>query len=271
MLAFADGAADVLVCTTIIESGLDIPNANTIVIDRADTLGLAQLYQLRGRVGRSSRRRLRLPPLPAARAAERRGAQAAPGDLQRVGARCRLPDRPVRPRDPRRREHPRRRAVGPHGGRRVRPLLAAAGRRGRGEQGAARGPRAGPREARRGARPAGRRPSPRRLRPRRGPEARALPPARAGPDDGRHRRVPPGGQPTGSGRCQSRSPGWSRSPSSGWRRRPPASRRSRARTASSSSASVRGSAGRRRCASCHQSVAASGRRRSGCRASVPAT
>jgi transcription-repair coupling factor (superfamily II helicase) len=56
MIDFADGAADVLVCTTIIESGLDIPNANTIIIDRADTLGLAQLYQLRGRVGRSSRR-----------------------------------------------------------------------------------------------------------------------------------------------------------------------------------------------------------------------
>jgi transcription-repair coupling factor (superfamily II helicase) len=56
MLAFAEGEADVLVCTTIIESGLDIPNANTIIIDRADTLGLAQLYQLRGRVGRSSRR-----------------------------------------------------------------------------------------------------------------------------------------------------------------------------------------------------------------------
>ncbi|HEY6057700.1 MAG TPA: transcription-repair coupling factor [Candidatus Limnocylindrales bacterium] len=56
MVAFATGQADVLVCTTIIESGLDIPNANTIVIDRADTLGLAQLYQLRGRVGRSSRR-----------------------------------------------------------------------------------------------------------------------------------------------------------------------------------------------------------------------
>ena len=56
MIAFASGEADVLVCTTIIESGLDIPNANTIVIDRADTLGLAQLYQLRGRVGRSSRR-----------------------------------------------------------------------------------------------------------------------------------------------------------------------------------------------------------------------
>ncbi|HYI23702.1 MAG TPA: transcription-repair coupling factor, partial [Candidatus Limnocylindrales bacterium] len=56
MMAFARGEYDVLVCTTIIESGLDIPNANTIVIDRADALGLAQLYQLRGRVGRSSRR-----------------------------------------------------------------------------------------------------------------------------------------------------------------------------------------------------------------------
>jgi transcription-repair coupling factor (superfamily II helicase) len=56
MIAFARGEHDVLVCTTIIESGLDIPNANTIVIDRADALGLAQLYQLRGRVGRSSRR-----------------------------------------------------------------------------------------------------------------------------------------------------------------------------------------------------------------------
>jgi transcription-repair coupling factor (superfamily II helicase) len=56
MLSFARGESDVLVSTTIIESGLDIPNANTIVIDRADALGLAQLYQLRGRVGRSSRR-----------------------------------------------------------------------------------------------------------------------------------------------------------------------------------------------------------------------
>ncbi|MBM4433953.1 MAG: transcription-repair coupling factor, partial [Chloroflexi bacterium] len=54
MVAFADGDFDVLVCTTIIESGLDIPNVNTIVIDRAGQLGLAQLYQLRGRVGRST-------------------------------------------------------------------------------------------------------------------------------------------------------------------------------------------------------------------------
>ncbi|HEY8178387.1 MAG TPA: transcription-repair coupling factor, partial [Candidatus Limnocylindria bacterium] len=56
MLDFDAGRFDVLVCTTIIESGLDIPNVNTIVISRADTFGLAQLYQLRGRVGRSDRR-----------------------------------------------------------------------------------------------------------------------------------------------------------------------------------------------------------------------
>ena len=52
MKRFVDGDADVLVSTTIIESGLDIPNANTIIIDRADRFGLADLYQLRGRVGR---------------------------------------------------------------------------------------------------------------------------------------------------------------------------------------------------------------------------
>ncbi|MDP9184313.1 MAG: transcription-repair coupling factor, partial [Actinomycetota bacterium] len=56
MLRFWEREADVLVCTTIIESGLDVPNANTLVVDRADLLGLAQLYQLRGRVGRSSER-----------------------------------------------------------------------------------------------------------------------------------------------------------------------------------------------------------------------
>ncbi|MBL75822.1 MAG: transcription-repair coupling factor [Chloroflexi bacterium] len=53
---FSEGDADVLVCTTIIESGLDIPNANTLIIENADRLGLAQLYQLRGRIGRRSER-----------------------------------------------------------------------------------------------------------------------------------------------------------------------------------------------------------------------
>jgi transcription-repair coupling factor (superfamily II helicase) len=53
MQRFVAGKIDVLICTTIIESGLDIPNANTIIIDRADRFGLADLYQLRGRVGRA--------------------------------------------------------------------------------------------------------------------------------------------------------------------------------------------------------------------------
>jgi len=68
---FTDGSIDLLLSTTIIESGLDIPNANTLIIDRADTFGLAQLYQLRGRVGRAANRayayffrhRKRLPTL----------------------------------------------------------------------------------------------------------------------------------------------------------------------------------------------------------------
>jgi transcription-repair coupling factor (superfamily II helicase) len=56
MLDFVDFKADVLVATTIIENGIDIPRANTIIINRADNYGLSQLYQLRGRVGRSNRR-----------------------------------------------------------------------------------------------------------------------------------------------------------------------------------------------------------------------
>jgi transcription-repair coupling factor (superfamily II helicase) len=56
MEQFSAGEIDVLLTTTIIESGLDIPNANTLIVDRADTFGLAQLYQLRGRVGRGAQR-----------------------------------------------------------------------------------------------------------------------------------------------------------------------------------------------------------------------
>src|SRR4051794_38860348 len=56
MLRFLRGDADVLVCTSIIESGIDIPEANTLVVDRADVFGLAQLYQIRGRVGRARER-----------------------------------------------------------------------------------------------------------------------------------------------------------------------------------------------------------------------
>jgi superfamily II DNA or RNA helicase len=56
VLDFVDYKYDVLVATTIIENGIDIPRANTIIINRADNYGLSQLYQLRGRVGRSNRR-----------------------------------------------------------------------------------------------------------------------------------------------------------------------------------------------------------------------
>ena len=68
MIDFVDGKYDVLVATAIIESGLDIPRANTILIDRADIFGLSQLYQLRGRVGRSKERAycyLIVPPMDA--------------------------------------------------------------------------------------------------------------------------------------------------------------------------------------------------------------
>ena len=56
MMSFLRGDADVLVCTSIIESGIDIPAANTLIVERADHFGLAQLYQIRGRVGRSQER-----------------------------------------------------------------------------------------------------------------------------------------------------------------------------------------------------------------------
>ncbi|MEM0895378.1 MAG: transcription-repair coupling factor, partial [Verrucomicrobiota bacterium] len=64
MQRFIAGETDVLVCTTIIESGIDIPNANTIIIDRADRFGLADLYQLRGRVGRADNKAYAILMIP---------------------------------------------------------------------------------------------------------------------------------------------------------------------------------------------------------------
>lgn len=64
---FYDGKFDVLVATTIVESGLDIPNANTLIVHRADNFGLAQLYQIRGRIGRAKQRAYALFTIPADR------------------------------------------------------------------------------------------------------------------------------------------------------------------------------------------------------------
>ena len=92
MLAFEHGEADVLLCTAIIESGLDIPRANTILINRADTFGLAQLYQLRGRVGRSSQRAYAylLVPSEDALTADARRRLEAIQDLAELGSGFRL-------------------------------------------------------------------------------------------------------------------------------------------------------------------------------------
>ena len=79
MVKFVDGQADVLVSTAIVESGLDIPASNTIIINRADRFGLAQLYQLRGRVGRERHAGLRLSPGPRRRARWTRRPSAGSG------------------------------------------------------------------------------------------------------------------------------------------------------------------------------------------------
>src|SRR5262249_58727460 len=88
MSAFYDGKYDVLLSTAIIESGLDIPTANTLIVHRADRFGLAQLYQLRGRVGRAKARAYALFTLPLNRRitpqAERR--LKAPQSLHTPGA-----------------------------------------------------------------------------------------------------------------------------------------------------------------------------------------
>ena len=136
---------------------------------------------------------VRLPALPAPRATVGRGAEATAGDLQRLRAGAGLPDRAGRPRDPRRRQHPGRRAVRPHGSGRVRPLLAAPRRRGRGAEGPTGGPRAGPRGTAGRGGPAGRGAPAGRVRPGRGPEAGALPAAGPGTDRRRFGGVPAGG------------------------------------------------------------------------------
>jgi transcription-repair coupling factor (superfamily II helicase) len=88
MLAFLRGDADVLVCTSIIESGIDIPQANTLIVERSDAFGLAQLYQIRGRVGRSRERAYAYLLYPSAAALTPDAAQrlSALSDYTELGA-----------------------------------------------------------------------------------------------------------------------------------------------------------------------------------------
>ncbi|HEV2998346.1 MAG TPA: DEAD/DEAH box helicase, partial [Solirubrobacteraceae bacterium] len=88
MMDYLRGGAEVLVCTSIIESGIDIPQANTLIVERADTFGLAQLYQVRGRVGRSRERAYAYLLYDSARALTQEAAQrlAALSDYTELGA-----------------------------------------------------------------------------------------------------------------------------------------------------------------------------------------
>ncbi len=108
MLDFYHRRFNVLVCTTIIESGIDVPTANTIIIDRADRFGLAQIHQLRGRVGRSHHRAYAYLITPPRQGDDRRRREAARGAGIARGTRRRLHAGHARPGDSRRRRAPRR-------------------------------------------------------------------------------------------------------------------------------------------------------------------
>ena len=131
MLAFLRGDADVLVATSIIESGIDIPQANTLIVERADMFGLSQLYQIRGRVGRSRERAYAYLLYPSAAALTPEAAQPPQRAVGLHRARRRLQGRDARPRAARRGQPARRRAVRPRRRARLRALHADARRGGR--------------------------------------------------------------------------------------------------------------------------------------------
>ena len=128
MNRFIDGELDVFVSTTIIENGIDIPNVNTIVVNDADKFGLAQLYQLRGRVGRSNHQAYAFLLYQAHKALSRRREGAAGSDPRVHPPGQRPADRDARPGDSRRRQPAGRGAVRLHRRGRLRDVRAAAGR-----------------------------------------------------------------------------------------------------------------------------------------------
>ena len=184
--AFYDGKYDILLSTAIVESGLDIPRANTMIVHRADMFGLAQLYQLRGRVGRSKVRAYAYFTTPAKAKitpqAEKR--LSVLQSLDTLGRR--LPARKPRPRSARRRQSPWRRAVRPHQGSRLRALSADGARGCRAHQvgrgGAGRGHVVADHPARRAG------DDPRSLYSRLADPARAVPPPLGARGRGRDRR-----------------------------------------------------------------------------------
>ncbi len=174
---------DVLVCTTIIESGIDMPTVNTLVVDRSDRLGLGQLHQLRGRVGRAGQRGVRVPAASPRQGPHRGRVRKAPDDRRAHRARERVQDSHARSRDTRCRQPARNGSVGPHCGGGLRPIRPA--RRGgrRRDEG-----RASPDTDRAQYRRAVGCAPPSRLRIAGGPETRGLPSAGPGHDARRGRR-----------------------------------------------------------------------------------
>ena len=214
MVGFWEKDFDVLVCTTIVESGLDIPNANTLIVERSDNFGLSQLHQLRGRVGRGRERAYAYFLYPP----EKPLTETALDRLQTIAAqhraRRRHAGRDEGPGDPRRRQPARRRAVRAHRRRRLRPLRPA-GRRGGGglpRRGAGGGGR------RRQGGPAGRRAPAARLHPGRAAAAGGVPRAGRGASPTRRWTRCATSSPTATARCRSRWrtccrwPGSARSP-----------------------------------------------------------
>ena len=160
---------NVLLCSTIIETGIDVPTANTIIIHRADKFGLAQLHQLRGRVGRSHHQAYAYLMVPDEGGADKERREAARSDPEPGGTRQRLLPRDARPRDPRRRRGARREPERQHAGGRVRPVHADAERRRARTALRSRARPAGTACGRHRDQPARARPAPARLRGRRAP------------------------------------------------------------------------------------------------------